>query len=283
MDPDNNPLLEGGLETYNGINLETTMYSFGSPRVGNGPFSNLVNQCVPDSFRVVVDGDIVPSMPRGGYKHIGTQIMVDSLGFGSIIIDPSYVERRLQNSSKTSVSVHSLVVYRKALLGVKSASYQMSKTSDVDEDAEEDHMLRAIRMSNTNIQSRPSHIPSSLGSKSDVDSDTLSMSASVGPSIRNEMDEEEYARIQQSVLDSIAAEEQAFLEKESRATMCLRSESKVSSIPSQPYAANSSERSSVFSRLSKWSRTSLSHAPSTVSQPEASHNPITADVRAEHI
>lgn len=93
--------------------VKVTMYNFGSPRVGNGFFALLYNRVVPDSFRTVVDGDLVTSMPPTGYRHVGTQAVVDNLGAGSIIIDPSFIERRLRTHTKSSVSVHSLLVYRK--------------------------------------------------------------------------------------------------------------------------------------------------------------------------
>ena len=99
-----------------GVGVRTvtvTMYNFGSPRVGNGFFALLYNRIVPDSFRTVIDGDLVTSMPPTGYRHIGTQALVDNLGAGSIIIDPSFIERRLRTHTKSSVSVHSLLVYRK--------------------------------------------------------------------------------------------------------------------------------------------------------------------------
>lgn len=96
--------------------VRLTMYNFGSPRVGNGFFALLYNRCVPDSFRTVIDGDLVTSMPPTGYRHIGTQAVVDNLGAGSIIIDPSFIERRLRTHTKSSVSVHSLLVYRKVCL-----------------------------------------------------------------------------------------------------------------------------------------------------------------------
>jgi hypothetical protein len=70
----------------------------------------------------VVDGDIVSGVPKTGYKHSGTEIIVDALGAGSIIIDPSFVEKMLRTSNKTSMSVHSLVIYRRGLQGVKAAT-----------------------------------------------------------------------------------------------------------------------------------------------------------------
>ena len=96
--------------------VKVTMYNYGSPRVGNGFFALLYNRLVPDSFRTVIDGDLVTSMPPTKYRHIGTQAVVDNLGAGSIIIDPSFIERRLRTHTKSSVSVHSLLVYRKVRL-----------------------------------------------------------------------------------------------------------------------------------------------------------------------
>lgn len=48
--------------------------------------------------------------------------MIDSVGAGSVIIDPSFVERWLRTKTKASVSAHSLLAYRKGLLGLKLAA-----------------------------------------------------------------------------------------------------------------------------------------------------------------
>lgn len=103
--------------------LYVMMYNFGSPRVGNRNFSQLYDKLVPCSYRVCVDGDIVPALPPPGkYSHVGTEILIDSVGAGSIIIDPSFVERWLRTHMKSSVAVHSLLVYRRGLLGIKLAA-----------------------------------------------------------------------------------------------------------------------------------------------------------------
>ena len=107
--------------------VKISMYSFGSPRVGNSSFAQLFNRMVPDSFRTVIDGDVVTSVPPTGYRHIGTEALVDNLGAGSIILDPSFIERRLRTNTKSSVSVHSLLVYRKGLQGVKDAAEYMKQ------------------------------------------------------------------------------------------------------------------------------------------------------------
>ena len=103
--------------------IKISMYSFGSPRVGNSSFAQLFNRMVPDSFRTVIDGDVVTSVPPTGYHHIGTEALVDNLGAGSIILDPSFIERRLRTNMKSSVSVHSLLVYRKVGLNLINILY----------------------------------------------------------------------------------------------------------------------------------------------------------------
>ena len=103
------------------------MYNFGSPRVGNGNFSILFNRSVPNSFRIVVDGDIVTGIPpkTSFYKHVETTVVVDGKGSGSLIIDPSFVERRLQFSSRNSVTAHYLSYYRAGLQSAIKASVEI--------------------------------------------------------------------------------------------------------------------------------------------------------------
>jgi len=98
----------------------------------------MFNTLAPDSFRVIVDGDIVPSVPysSAGYKHIGTEILIDPVGAGSIIVDSSFVERRLRNHFKSSVSVHSLNIYRKGLIGVKEAAQYMNEVASLNPDSD---------------------------------------------------------------------------------------------------------------------------------------------------
>ncbi|CAE7446613.1 unnamed protein product, partial [Symbiodinium microadriaticum] len=115
------PLYTGGMGSEI-KRVRMCMYNFGTPRVGNWHFATEYNRIVPNSFRIVVDGDIVSGVPKGNYKHIGTEIIVDPLGAGSIIIDPSFVEKFLRTHNKTSMSVHSLVFYRRGLQGVKAAT-----------------------------------------------------------------------------------------------------------------------------------------------------------------
>ncbi|KAI9911479.1 hypothetical protein PsorP6_009245 [Peronosclerospora sorghi] len=97
------------------FNLQVTMYNFGGPRVGNPSFRQHYDSCVPTSYRVVMDGDIVPGWPRfwGLYEHVGTEISLDV--DGNLIVDPSFVERHLQNSSRRKTTMHGTNVYRTSL------------------------------------------------------------------------------------------------------------------------------------------------------------------------
>lgn len=107
--------------------LHVSMYNFGSPRLGNRAFSNIYNKIVPNSFRTVVDGDLVAGLPPSGYIHVGNVAIIDNIGSGTIIINPSFVERWLRVRTKASISAHSLLAYRKGLLGViKASEYIMS-------------------------------------------------------------------------------------------------------------------------------------------------------------
>jgi hypothetical protein len=110
--------------------VRASLYNFGSPKVGNGIFVKYFNKLVPDSFRVVVDGDPVTSVPPG-YTHVGTEILVDDCGAGSIIIDPSFVERWLRIKYKTNVASHMLVLYKECIVGVIEAAQFLDKFAQV--------------------------------------------------------------------------------------------------------------------------------------------------------
>ncbi|KAG2768415.1 hypothetical protein Pcac1_g20285 [Phytophthora cactorum] len=94
------------------FSIKVNMYNFGGPRVGNPSFRQHYDSCVPTSYRVVMDGDIVPGWPKfwGLYQHVGTEISLDVAG--NLIVDPSFVERHLHNSSRRKTTMHGTNVYR---------------------------------------------------------------------------------------------------------------------------------------------------------------------------
>ncbi|CAM9332474.1 unnamed protein product [Ectocarpus sp. 12 AP-2014] len=97
--------------------VELRMYSFGAPRAGNSIFAARCDEVVPDSFRVVVDGDPVHGIPTWRYAHAGTQALIDGRGRGSLIIDPSFVEKRFFARSKRHVLSHLVQAYQAGLRG----------------------------------------------------------------------------------------------------------------------------------------------------------------------
>ncbi|CAH0522193.1 unnamed protein product [Peronospora belbahrii] len=97
------------------FSIKVSMYNFGCPRVGNPTFRQHYDSCVSTSYRVVMDGDIVPGWPRfwGLYQHVGTEISIDVAG--NLIVDPSFVELHLHNSSRRKTTMHGTNVYRASI------------------------------------------------------------------------------------------------------------------------------------------------------------------------
>lgn len=97
------------------FSIQVAMYNFGGPRVGNPSFRQPYDRCVPTSYRVVMDGDIVPGWPKfwGLYQHVGTEISLDLAG--NLIVDPSFIERHLHISSRRKTTMHGTNIYRMAL------------------------------------------------------------------------------------------------------------------------------------------------------------------------
>ncbi|GMF21984.1 unnamed protein product [Phytophthora fragariaefolia] len=52
------------------FSIKVNMYNFGGPRVGNPSFRQHYDRCVPTSYRVVMDGDIVPGWPKFVRKRV---------------------------------------------------------------------------------------------------------------------------------------------------------------------------------------------------------------------
>jgi hypothetical protein len=93
------------------------VYNYGSPRVGNVAFSRLYTPRVPSTFRVVVDGDMVPGWPKmfGIYRHGGIEVLIDAECGGNLIVNPTVVEKALRLRNRTSTTNHSLTTYRECL------------------------------------------------------------------------------------------------------------------------------------------------------------------------
>ncbi len=70
--------LGGALATLAGLDVainipgkEVSVYTFGSPKVGNAAFVDAYSPRVPNTYRIVNDTDLIPSIPPGNYYHVG--------------------------------------------------------------------------------------------------------------------------------------------------------------------------------------------------------------------
>lgn len=151
------------------------MYNFGSPRVGNRGFAQMFDRMIRSSFRVVVDGDLVTGLPPAGYKHIRTSVLIDGGGSGSIILDPSLVEKRLRAHSRASVAAHSLIVYKRGLMGIKMATeYMKAYAHNFDVSGEIDTIKLAVYAGSL-----------TYGKQSDLDLEHIEVNDELGKAIGN--------------------------------------------------------------------------------------------------
>lgn len=97
------------------------MVNFGSPRVGNYKFAKAYDKIVPDSYRVVCDGDLVTGVPKllFMYTHVGHEVVCDSQG--NLIINPTFVEKTFRTSSRSKLRAHMMDSYRTCLDAVLAA------------------------------------------------------------------------------------------------------------------------------------------------------------------
>lgn len=96
---------------------EVVTYVYGSPRVGNSVFAHLCNRLCKVTYRVEMEGDLITMIPPvlALYKHAGVNVVVDSNGVGSLIVQPTIVESRLIRRSAISAHQHKLDAYRHCL------------------------------------------------------------------------------------------------------------------------------------------------------------------------
>lgn len=94
-----------------------TLYTYGSPRIGNHCFSRLIEQKISTIYRIKVNGDLVTMVPKifGFYNHFGIPVIVDEFEKGNIIIRPTTIEDSYFRNTVGYVGYHSLEKYRLCL------------------------------------------------------------------------------------------------------------------------------------------------------------------------
>ena len=102
-------------------------------------------------FRIVVDEDVVPGVPPfQSYHHFGSEILIDGLrDTGCIIINPSYVEKKFIQKTKSSVKGHLPGSYMNGLANIKA----MTELSGSNDDFQSNSSYFAIIDNSTTIRS----------------------------------------------------------------------------------------------------------------------------------
>ena len=70
------------------LGMNASIYTFGSPRVGNKNFADYFNNAIKgDNFRITYSNDPVPTVPPNslGFYHTGTQVHYTSLARYSVL------------------------------------------------------------------------------------------------------------------------------------------------------------------------------------------------------
>ena len=127
-------------QTGKNATIKTKLYTFGAPRVGNHLFATLVNRTIRDSWRVVMDGDPIPGVPKcmvlgNLYKHAKHQALIDVRG--NIIIDPLHVENLLHTKNKSYYARHNLDLYYASLVAADGMEEEEVVVEEEEEKAKE--------------------------------------------------------------------------------------------------------------------------------------------------
>lgn len=89
--------------------------TFGAPRVGNREFQKLYDYRISAHWRVVNAPDLIPSLPKVGYVHIGKKVLLTATG--DLFLDPNSMEMSLWGKQAQSLLYHRKSSY---LLAMKS-------------------------------------------------------------------------------------------------------------------------------------------------------------------
>ncbi|MFW9993125.1 MAG: lipase family protein [Candidatus Odinarchaeota archaeon] len=128
--------LGGALATIAAVDLNqtfklpVTIYTYGSPKVGNSWFARKFNRKIKDSFRIANVDDVIPSYPPViGYNHINSLVFIDKKG--NIDTKPSALEQIIEKLDDTLIVLTGQVLKKHA-----SELYQSALNSSLDKQNE---------------------------------------------------------------------------------------------------------------------------------------------------
>lgn len=102
-----------------------SVYTFGSPRVGNAPFAAEQAAAVPDTWAVVNAQDPVPRVPKGWYSRSGNRVVINPQG--DVIIRPGTLDASVLFRSGGVASDHRLPSYSLSIFAVLRAQFDQAK------------------------------------------------------------------------------------------------------------------------------------------------------------
>lgn len=89
------------------------MVTFGTPRVGNRAFQRTYDEIVCSHWRVVNAPDLIPSLPKVGYAHVGKKVLLTAAG--DLFIDPNSMELSMWGKRTQSLVYHRKSAYLLAM------------------------------------------------------------------------------------------------------------------------------------------------------------------------
>ncbi|KAL6784855.1 hypothetical protein ACKKBF_B03500 [Auxenochlorella protothecoides x Auxenochlorella symbiontica] len=102
-----------------------SVYTFGAPRVGNGPFVQEFLTLVPDCWAMVNDQDPVPRIPKGWFHNAGNPVLLNPRG--DLIIRPSEFDVISINTSGGVAAHHMLGAYALSTYAVMKEQFGEDK------------------------------------------------------------------------------------------------------------------------------------------------------------
>eukprot|EP00898_Chlorokybus_atmophyticus_P004641 jgi/Chlat1/5178/Chrsp33S05157 len=137
---------------------EITVYTFGSPRIGNSGFTTRFNELVPVAFRVVNNRDMVTKLPMQvlGFTHAGTLALFDAQSH-NLLLDPSWAEVVfMHNAPFGRTSRHTMIAYKASITGWTQRTHSRSnwappfwpkalRASGIEEAVQQDNLRQPMR------------------------------------------------------------------------------------------------------------------------------------------
>jgi len=92
------------------LSPDLSVYTFGSPRVGDLAFASYFDKIIPDTFRVVHNQDLVPHIPQRflGFRHVSREVWYYQEAGGSFKLCNGGEDDACSNSVNLHVDEHSI-------------------------------------------------------------------------------------------------------------------------------------------------------------------------------